>query len=100
MGIGMPLVIVVFYLYLLVRPQHVKGPLALRIGLLGVCLIAFTQFIVPLSADPGRAKTVVVLQAVGALVGLVAAMYACRVPPIEPPWAASAKSEQAKDAEA
>jgi len=103
MNIGITVVIVVFYLYLLVRPQHVKGPLAFRLGLAGVCLIVLMQFVVPSPHDLGGLRVRMIFEAVGTLVAYVAAMYSCRVPPLIPalePKPSESRGPDDADAEA
>jgi len=73
-GISVGSILLVFYLYLLVRGEHVKRPMLYLIGCAGILLSVIAGFFAGLR-DP--VTTITVLQTIGALVAFICAVGAC-----------------------
>jgi hypothetical protein len=73
-GITVGSILLVFYLYLLVREEHVKRPMLLLLGCTGILLGIIAGFFQGLR-DPVTAMSI--LQSAGALMAFVCAVGAC-----------------------
>jgi len=92
-GIDVTAILLVFYLFLLVRPQYVRGPTAFRLGLacIGIVLLArigtlgwealaSSAVAAGRSPDMESMKKWIWISQVGELAAFVAAVFACYVP--------------------
>ncbi len=70
-------ILLVFYLYLLVKPQCVKKPMFFWIGSLGLVLAIIGSFFLPWIGSAWAKILVSLFSTIGSLVALIGVMLAC-----------------------